>query len=191
MSRLVKVLPDTGSLLKFNAPDDINVEQLMALIEENGGSLDLSKNLLTEKVTKATFLTGDAIIPNGDVTFFTTLKDPKGNLTASKSSSYKTLSRSECYSEIAKFKKRDGDRAVAYFYGFTTMKTSILEGKIKMYSKKSPALKTKAGKLPPVTKVNASKASKTTKSAPKKVNREEAELRAARKSFKGNIYNKK
>ena len=185
--RELRILPDTGALLKFKAPNDLTVEQLMVYIEEAGGSLDLSKNLLTEKVTKATFLTGDAKIPDGDLTFFTVLKDPKGN----RIKQLQGLSRSECYLEIAKFKKRDGDRAITYFYGFTTMKTSILEGKIKMYSKKSPAPKTKAGKLPPVTKVNASRASKTTKPTTKKVSREEAELRAAKKAFRGTVYNKK
>lgn len=175
--RKIKWLPDSGSMLTINAPNGINLEQFMALLIEAGGSLSLEKNLVTEKVTKATFLTAEAILPDGDITLFSTIKNPKGN----------EVSRKKLYAQIAKFKKRDGDRAIEYFYGFTTMTNNVLEGKVNLYSKKAPVTGSKS-KLPKVTKVAASKG-KTT-SRPKKINREEAEARAAQKSFKGNIYNK-
>lgn len=172
--RTIKILPDSGSMVKFDAADGINVERFLALALENGLNIDLSKTKLVEKVSKASFDTGDALLPDGDITLFTVIRNPKGN----------EMSRKQLYAQISKFKKRDGDRAVDYFYGFTTMTNSVLEGKINLYSKKAPIAKNKA---PKTTKVAASKAKSTTR---KKVSREEAEVIAARTSYKSTAYNK-
>ncbi len=185
MSRVLKYLPDTGALVKITAPDDINVEQFMTLLEEQGITLDLKKQLLVEKISKVSFLTGDAMLPNGDATLFSLAKDPKGN----NSLKIKQLDRKSIYSSIAKHITKDGQRAKDYFnkYGnYTRTSSEDLEKLLKAYK---PS-KGKASSLPKVTKVNGSKASKTT-SKPKKVTRELAEVKAAQKAFRGTIYNKR
>ena|SRR5688572_22014338 len=182
--RTIKWLPDVGNILKISASDDINLEQFMALLIKAGGTLDLNKNLVTEKVSKATFLTPDAILPNGDITLFSVIKNPKGN-------SIKQLDRKSIYNQIKKFVDRDGQRAKNFFNSkgnYTRVTTEELAKLVARYTKK-PVTKTKAT-LPKGTTVAASK-SKNTPVAKKRVSREEAEARAAQKSFRGNIYNRK
>ena len=183
MSRNIRILPDTGSMIKFSAEDDINVEALLALCIENGLNIDLEKVKLVEKVSKAAFDTGDATIPNGDVTFFTCVKNPKGN-------EISELSRTDVYDTIRKYVNRDGDKAKDYFnqYGnYTRVSTETLTKLITKDAKKTPVTKTKS-RLPKTTTVAASKSKTSTRG--KKISKEEAEVIAARNSYKSKFYNK-
>lgn len=185
MSRLIKFLPDVGSITRVEAENGITVDQFIELLEEEGGQLDLSKNMLTDKATRSTFLVGDAILPDGDITLISTIKDPKGN-----------TARSEALDKVRSFKQRDGQRAVDYFAhlgNITQVKQNLLEVAIKDYSKKAPLkkpvnpVKATKKKLPKVVSKKGSKSS-TSKSKKSNLDKETQEARAFQRRFKGSIY---
>lgn len=162
--RTIKFLPDTGNVIKVQAENGINVGQFAELLLAKGGSLDLGKNMLTEKVSKATFLTSDAVLPDGDISLFSVIKDPKGNNT-----------RAEVYAQIKELVSTYGERAKNHFNEFgnyTRTSTEDLLHLLKTFRKTKPSKK-----ATPV---------KTTKTAAK--SSDEQELRAARDAFKGKVY---
>jgi hypothetical protein len=120
--RTIKFKPDTGNGIIVQAENGINVTHFIELVQAQGGQIDLSKNLLTELVSKATFLTGDAILPDGDLRIFSTVKDPKGN----KRGDYDHYTRAQLYDAVKEFKAAS-PKAADHFsqYGNITQVSSV------------------------------------------------------------------
>lgn len=174
--RQIKFLPDVGNMIKIEAPEDITLGQFIELVTAAGGQIDLNKNILTEKKTRNSLLVPEAIIPNGDISIFATVKDPKGNKT-----DYSAYTRKELYEAIKAFKDSDGNRAVEHFseYGnITQVSSADLIWMLNSY-------KPKKAKVTPV-KVKASTSGKT-----KTVDTDEVELKAAQRSFAPKLTYKK
>lgn len=164
--REIKFLPDTGNFIKLKADNGITVTEFVELLTKEGGQFDLSKNLLTDKKSKSTFLVADGVLPDGDIVLISTVKDPKGNLT-----------RQEVYAKIKEFIERDGDKAKEYFsqYGnYTQVANDVLENLISKYSKRKPAKG---------VKVKTKAANKPKKKVSKKEANELAEAKAFQRTF--------
>lgn len=87
--RSIKFIGDVTVTKLEGIANNLSVAELVEILSAKNITLDISKNMLTDKATKATFLTNDAMLPDGDIVLFSTIKDPKGN-----------LSRQECYEFI-------------------------------------------------------------------------------------------
>lgn len=172
--RKIKFLPDTGNMLTVEAEETLTVGQFIQMLVENNVSFDLNKNLLTEKKTKASFMTSDAVLPEGDISLFSVIKDPKGNA---------PTSRADVYAAIKELKDTYGDYVKQHFGNYTQVATDQLLKLLKSFSK-SEARKSMGKKTPSTTKV-------VSKPTVKKQSNEELELRAAQKAFVGNVYRKK
>jgi hypothetical protein len=171
--RKIKFLPDTGNIITLEAAEELTVGQFIEALQEKGGQFDLSKNLLTEKKSKASFLTSDSVLPAGDISLFSTIKDPKGNA---------PTSRSDVYEAIKDLKAAYGDYVKTHFGNYTQVATDTLLQLLKTFSK-SEARKSLSKGNAKTTKTVAKKAvTKTTAS------KEDLELRAAQKSFTPKIY---
>jgi len=120
--RTIKFVNDTGTPIKIEAPENLTVGQFNALLmEKENTSFSLSKVVLTELKSKAIFATEDAILPDGELRLFTTVKDPKGN----KKGDYDSYSRAGLYDAIKEFKAAS-PKAAEYFsqYGNITQVSS-------------------------------------------------------------------
>lgn len=169
MSRKIKFLPDSGSILSVSADNNLTVGQFITLLTQAGGQFSLEKNLLTEKRSKATFLTADSLLPDGDISLFSTIKDPKGN-----------LSRNEIYAAIKEHIERDGEAAKEHFnyYGnYTRTSSEVLEELLEEYA---PVPVKRA--TTPAPKKTASAPTKT-KAVQSSTDADDAELIAAQRAF--------
>lgn len=200
MARSIKVLPDSGSLIKLTAEDGLTVGQLMALLKEKGHTFSLDKNLLTQKGTLATFLVAEAQLPDGDIVLFSTVKDPKGN----------DRSRAEIMGDVKAKITQYGDKAKAHFTvgtrNYTQISSSDLETLLKSFrvngskaatpvaAPAKAATKTVAKAAPVVAAPKAQAPTKvaTKVAAPVSADaKEEAELRATAQTFGGNLYKRR
>ena len=192
--RVIKVLPDSGSLIKLTAEDGLTVGQLMALLKEKGHTFSLDKNLLTQKGTLATFLVAEAQLPDGDIVLFSTVKDPKGN----------DRSRAEIMGDVKAKIIQYGDKAKAHFTvgtrNYTQISSADLEKLLKSFRVGSPkaatpvATKTVAKAAPVVAAPKAQAPTKvaTKVAAPISADaKEEAELRATAQTFGGILYKRR
>jgi len=179
--RKIKFLPDTGNIITLEAADGLTVGAFIEALQEKGGQFDLNKNLLTEKKSKASFLTSDSVLPDGDISLFSTIKDPKGNAPAT---------RSDVYEAIKDLKAAYGDYVKQHFGNYTQVATDKLVKLLKTFSKsearkslsKKPAAKT-------ATKTVAKKVvAKKPVAKSVKISKEDLELKAAQKSFAPKIY---
>ena len=132
--------------------------------------------------SKSTYLTGEAILPDGDIRLFSTAKDSKGNLT-----------RPEIYAQISTFKSTHGvDRVKAHFGNYTQVGSTELESLIKSFAKKAPSKVAPAAKVVPAKVVATKAVAKAAPVAPKAVTSKAVvssedsdfnELRAAQRAF--------
>lgn len=175
--RKIKFLPDTSNIIALEAPENLTVGAFIELLQSKNGQFDLSKNLLTGKKSKASFLTSDSVLPEGDIFLFSTIKDPKGNVT----------SRADVYQKIKELKDTYGDYVKQHFGNYTQVATDKLEKLLKTFSK-SEARKSLAKK--PVAKTTATKtvAKKVVAKKTVSASKEDLELKAAQKSFAPKIY---
>jgi hypothetical protein len=169
--RKIKFLPDTGNMITVEAANNLTVDQFITALTAKGGQFDLSKNLLTEKKSKASYLDGTSVLPDGDISLFSTIKDPKGNA---------PTTRADVYDAIKALKETYGDYVKTHFGNYTQVATHTLINLLKNFSK-SEARKSMGNK-----KVSSTK-SVTVK---KQVSKEEQELIELRKTFKPSIYRK-
>lgn len=190
MSRKIKFLPDTGNPTVIEAEDNLTLGGFVELLVAKGVDFNLEKNLLTELDSKAIYATPEAVLPNGDIRLFSTVKDPKGN----------TRSRKEIYADVNSFITRDGDRAKNFFnkdQNFTRVGSDILEKRIEAYGKKYGAGKTSTSPVKASGKTPATKAPAKAKSTPvaKKVSTSEEEenirMKAAQKTFHPTLHRRR
>jgi hypothetical protein len=121
--RTIKFVNDTGSPVRIEAPENLTVGQFIELLAQRENvSVNLSKVVLTELKSKAIFATDSAILPEGDLRLFTTIKDPKGN------GKFDDLSRGELYTIIRTIRTVDGENADEHFnsYGNITQVSSYI-----------------------------------------------------------------
>lgn len=167
--RKIKFLPDTGNMITLNAPENLTVEAFVVLLEAEGGQFDLNKNKLVDKKSKSEFKVADATLPEGDISLFSLIKDPKGNNL-----------RAEVYTKIKELITDYGQRAKDHFsqYGnYTQVSTADLQNLIKSFKKGKKV----------VVKVSVSTKKTPAKKAVSKVSQEELELKAAKKAYVNTI----
>lgn len=173
--RKIKFLPDTGNIIILEVAEELTVGAFIEALQEKNGQFDLSKNLLTEKKSKASFLTSDSVLPAGDISLFSTIKDPKGNAFAT---------RSDVYEAIKDLKAAYGDYVKTHFGNYTQVATDRLIQLLKSFSK-AEARKSMVGKKPAV---KSTPKAVVTKKVVTKTSKEDDELRAAQRSFAPKIY---
>lgn len=189
--RTIKFVNDTGSPVRIEAPENITVNQFIELlIEKENVAVNLSKVVLTELKSKAIFATGDAILPDGDLRLFTTIKDPKGN------GKFDELNRKQIYTIINTFKTLDGERAINHFSSegnITQVASWLLIDLIKTYrpsnkSRAAVATILEGGNTPAPVRPAAPK--KTAASSGLTEDADFAALRAAQASFNPSLTRK-
>lgn len=176
--RTIKFVNDTGAPIVLQAENNLSVADFIAaVLSQSNVTVDLGKVTLTELKTKATYMTGDAVLPDGDLKLFATVKDPKGN----NKPDYASFGRKDLYEAIKDFKTSDGERAAEHFsqYGnITQVSSSDLVQLLKSYRPSKAKSKTTVGAISMRTPVK--------KSSSKSVNEDTdfKELKAAQASYK-------
>jgi hypothetical protein len=181
--RTIKFVTDTAQpIIATIEGHDNNMtvaDFISIMLRDHNVTVDLNKTVLTELKSKAVYSTSDAILPDGDLKLFTTVKDPKGN------GKFDGLSRSEIYATIKEFINSDGDRARNHFsqYGSYTQVASVdLIQLLRSYRPSKSKTTTGAIAMRTPVKTGASKSSAQDKDI--------ADLLAAQNSYRPNLTRK-
>lgn len=152
--RTIKLVVDTGTPVILEAPNELTVGGLISLLNEKGITFDLQKNFLTELKSEAIFATESAMLPDGDLRLFSSIKDPKGN-----------TERQDLYAKIKSLVERDGERAKKFFNrneNYTRVSSDNLKRDIATYERKY-AGSTITKKVTIKSNTSSSKSNSTTK----------------------------
>lgn len=189
--RTIKFVNDTGAPVVLQAENNLSVADFIAaVLSQHNIIIDLGKVTLTELKTKAIFMTGDAILPDGDLKLFATVKDPKGN----GKPDYASYNRKELYEAIKEFKESDGQRAATHFGQYGNI-TQVSSGDLVQLLRSYRPSKTKATSVKSSTKTTTGAISMRTPkrvNSSKSVNEDEdfVALKAAQKSYKPSFTRK-